>query len=93
MGGCYKIQRLLIEKILDETTSGRYESNPIFNTLTYDVDLPDEEVCEYVTNIITDNMISQVNWEGFTTTDLKSITDFAKNYSAVKISNIYCTTK
>ena len=77
----------------DGITPGTYNSNPILNSLTYDVEFPDGEVREYAANIIAQNMLSQVDSEGFTITHLKDIIDWRKNDLAVKNSELYCTTK
>ena len=79
--------------VLDGTTPGRYDSNPFLNTLTYGVGFPDGEVREYAVNIIAENILSQVDLEGFSIIHLKSIVDLAKDDSVVNISSLYCTTK
>ena len=59
----------------DVNIIGKYDSNPILNTMVYDVMIPDGSIREYGANIIADNMYSQVYSEGFRTPSyLESLT-------------------
>ena len=49
----------------DRRTTGSYNNNPILNTVVYDVESPDGSSREYSTNVIAENMISQVDEDGF----------------------------
>jgi hypothetical protein len=49
----------------DGQTTGTYHKNPILNLIVYDVEFPDGEVKEYAANIIAENLLSQVDSEGF----------------------------
>ena len=44
---------------------GKYDSNPMLNTMVYDVYFPDISIRKYGTNVISDNMYSQVDSEVF----------------------------
>ena len=44
---------------------GKYDRNPLLNTMVYDVKIPDGSIREYRENIIADNIFSQVYSEGF----------------------------
>ena len=77
----------------DGLESGVYDENPFLNSIVYDVEFPDGEVQEYSANLIAENMLSQVDSEGFQTLLLDSITDYAKDGSAVEKSEIFGTTK
>eukprot|EP00957_Ditylum_brightwellii_P138016 10522057-Ditylum_brightwellii.AAC.1 len=47
----------------------------MLNSTIYKVEFPDREVKIYATNVIADNMLMQVDYEGFTTTIMKGIID------------------
>ena len=40
---------------------GRYNSNPILNYIIYEVESPDRQVKDYTANVISKNMLSQVD--------------------------------
>ena len=46
---------------------GKYDSNPILNTMVYDVKFTDGSIHEYGENVMVDNIYSQVDSEGFHT--------------------------
>ena len=64
-------------------TVGTYNDNPILNTLVYDVSFPDGEVKEYSANVIAENMLQQVDSEGFHLNTFDSILDCVKDDDAV----------
>eukprot|EP00957_Ditylum_brightwellii_P007271 552840-Ditylum_brightwellii.AAC.1 len=45
------------------TTAGSYHDNPMLNSTIYKVEFPDREVKEYATNVIAENMLTQVDYE------------------------------
>ena len=49
----------------DGNIIGKYDSNPMLNTMVYDVYFPDIFIRKYGTNVISDNMYSQVDSEVF----------------------------
>ena len=57
----------VIGRTIDPTgrTVGTYNDNPIINTCVYDVEFPDGEVKEYSANVIAENLLSQVDTQGF----------------------------
>jgi Reverse transcriptase (RNA-dependent DNA polymerase) len=55
--------------------TGTYNENPVMNTMTYDVMFNDGAVKEYSANVIAENLLSQVDGEGFTLTSIKEITN------------------
>ena len=61
---------------------GGYDDNPLLNTMVYDVEFPDGEIREYAANVIAENILSQVDENGYTTTMLDSILDYKKDGSA-----------
>jgi hypothetical protein len=60
-------------------TTGIYDSNPLINTMVYEVEFDDGDVVEYSANSIAENMLRQIDSEGFAITMLASIVDFRKD--------------
>ena len=56
----------------------KYNEVPFLNTIVYDVEFPDGQVKEYATNVITENMLSQVDSEGYSTTLMQGIVDWKR---------------
>ena len=59
----------------DGVTAGTYNDNPIMNTVVYEVEFPDGQVKEYAANVIADNILRQVDHEGYSTTLMEGIID------------------
>ena len=72
---------------------GNYDSNPLLNSMLYDVEFPDGAIKQYAANTIAQNMYAQVDSEGHSTSVLESIVDFAKTKKAIPMSDKYVTTK
>ena len=49
----------------DGRTTGTYHDNPFLITITFDVEFPNGQVKEYGANIITENMLTQVDLDGY----------------------------
>ena len=60
----------------DGKVTDTYNDNPILNTVLYDVEFPDGQVREYAANVIAENILTQVNSDGFTLTMMKGIVDY-----------------
>ena len=52
----------------DERTTGTYDDNSLLNSVVYEVKFPDGEVRECAANIVAENLLSQVDTDGFSTT-------------------------
>jgi hypothetical protein len=63
----------------DGIVVGKYDDNPILNSIVYEVEFPDGQVKEYAANVIAANMLSQVDSEGYSTTFMSSIVDHKKD--------------
>ena len=50
---------------------GKYDSNPMINTMVNDVEFPDDTIRKYRTILIAENMYSLVESEGFLTPSSK----------------------
>jgi hypothetical protein len=57
----------------DGRTVGTYDDNPMLNSIVYEVEFPDGQVKEYASNDIAENMLTQVDSDGYSTTILKVI--------------------
>ena len=78
----------------DGRMTGTYHDNPFLNTIMYDMEFSNGQVKEYGTNIITENMLTQVNSDGYSLSLMDSIVDHCKDPSeAIPIEEKYITTK
>ena len=78
----------------DGMTTGTYHDNPFLNTITYDVEFPDGQVKEYGANIIAENMLTQVDLDGYSLSLMDSIIDHKRDLSqAIPIEDKYIMTK
>jgi hypothetical protein len=68
---------------------GQYHEDPAMNSMTYDVQLPDGDVKEYAANIIAENLLNQIDDEGFSTTMVESVVDHRKTDAAVNKDDMY----
>eukprot|EP00957_Ditylum_brightwellii_P099420 7573257-Ditylum_brightwellii.AAC.1 len=57
----------------DGRTACSYHDNPVLNSTVYKVEFLDKEVKEYAANMFAENMLMQVDYEGFTTTMMEGI--------------------
>ena len=91
--------QLRIYKILRRSTNptgrsvGTYHDNPILNSLVYDVEFPDGEVKEFAANIIAENILFQVNSEGFTLTVFDRILKSNKDKNEIDKKDLYYSTR
>ena len=78
----------------DGRMTGTYHDNPFLNTITYGVEFYDRQVKEYGANIITKNMLTQVDSDGYSLSLMDSIIDHRKDPSqAIPIEDKYIITK
>ena len=78
----------------DGRTTGSYHDNPFLNTITYNVEFPDGQVEEYGTNIIAENMLTQIDSDGYSLSLMDLIIDHKRDPSqAIPIEDKYITTK
>ena len=78
----------------DGRTTGTNHDNPFLNTITYDVELPDGQVKEYSANIIAENMLTQVDSDGYSLSLMDSIIDHQRDPSqAIPMEDKHITTK
>ena len=55
--------------------AGTYDDNPFLNTIIYEVEFPDGQVKDYAANVIAENMLTQVDSDGFTLSMMDGIID------------------
>ena len=78
----------------DGRTTGTYHDNPFLNTITYDVEFPDGQVKEYIANIIAENMLTQVDSDGYSLSLMDLIVDHQRDPSqAILMEDKYIRTK
>ena len=78
----------------DGRMTGTDHDNPFLNTITYDVEFPDGQVKEYGTNIIAENMLTQVDSDGYSLSLMDSIIDHKRDPSqAIPMEDKHITTK
>ena len=70
-----------------------YDDNQMLNTMTYDVEFSDGEVCEYSANVIAESMYAQVDAEGFHHNLLEAILDYKRDSNDIDKDNLYIITK
>eukprot|EP00957_Ditylum_brightwellii_P174369 13275884-Ditylum_brightwellii.AAC.1 len=59
----------------------------MMNTMIYDVEFPDGQVREYAASIIAENMLTQVDSDGYTKTLVESIVDYKKDEAVAVAKN------
>ena len=73
---------------------GSWSNNPIMNSMIYEVEFPDRQVKEYSANIIAENILSQVDSNGYSMQLMQAIVDYKRDDSmAVQMANQYVYTK
>ena len=63
----------------DGKVTGTYDNNPFLNSIIYDVEFSDGQVKEYAANIIAENMLTQVDSDGMSTTLMEAIVDHRRD--------------
>ena len=77
----------------DGEVAGSYDENPFLNTMIYEVEFPNGDIKEYAANIIAENMLTQVDLDGYSLTMMKGIIDFKRDDAvAVPKSDMYVVT-
>ena len=78
----------------DRNIIRKYDNNPYLNSVMYKVEFIDGQVKEYEANIIAENMLSQVDSDGYSLVLMEGIVDYRKDESvAVSMEDKYITTK
>jgi hypothetical protein len=73
---------------------GAYDENPFVNTVLYDVMFSDGQVKEYHAKLIAENILSQVDEDGYNTSLMETIVDFKKDETtAVSMEDKYAVSK
>ena len=77
----------------DGQVSGRYDENPLYNSILYDVEFPDGQIKEYAANVIAENMLSQVDSDGHHLILMDGIISHRKDAEAVPMEDKYFYTR
>ena len=78
----------------DGQVAGTYDDNPFLNTIIYEVEFPDGQVKDYAANVIAENMLTQVDSDGFTLTMMDGIIHYERDDAvAIPKSNAYVVTR
>ena len=72
---------------------GTFNSNPVLNTLMYEVEFPDGVVKEYAANVIAENILKQVDPNGRHSLVLDGIVGHRKDGHAVEKKDAFVVTK
>ena len=77
----------------DGKVAGKYDDNPYLNSIMYEVELADGRIKEYGVNIITENMLTQVDSDGFSLSLMEGIIDYKHDdLVAIPKTDKYITT-
>ena len=84
-----------LRKSVDENGQviGAHNDNPLLNTLVYDVEFPDGDVKKYAANLIAENVLSQVDPNGYYKNTMKAILDHKRDGTAVRMADKFFKTK
>ena len=77
----------------DGNVVGRHDTNPLLNSLIYDVGFPDGEIREYAANVIAQNIYFTLDENGFSKLMLDCILEHSKDDTAVSKADKYLVTK
>ena len=66
---------------LDGKVAGKYDDNPYLNSIMYEVKLVDGRIKEYGADTIAENMLTQVNSDGFSLALMDGIIDYKRDDS------------
>ena len=64
----------------DGQVTGTYDNNPYLTSIIYDVEFPDGQVKQYAANIIAENMLTQVDSDGMSTTLMEAMWKGKKSF-------------
>ena len=77
----------------DGKVAGKSDDNPYLNSIMYKVELADGQIKEYGANIIAENMLTQVDADGFSLSLMEGIIDYKRDDSvAIPKTDKYITT-
>jgi hypothetical protein len=78
----------------DGTIVGKYDENSMLNSIVYEVEFSDGQVNEYSANVIAENMLTQVDSDGFSMSLMEGIVDYRKDDAmAVSKADIHIITR
>ena len=72
---------------------GTYNKNPILDTIVFDVQFPDGSISQYTTNMIIQDIFSQVDDDGYRYQLLDHIVNYRSDDTAIKCGNEWVVSK
>ena len=78
---------------VESKDEGEYNPNILLNSKLYDVAFDDDDVRQYLANVIAQNMFQQVDKDGYSLTTFNSIINHHKSEDALNKENNMVTTK
>ena len=66
-----------------------YYDNPLLNSIIYEIEFPDRQIKKYTANVIAENILSQIDTDGFATVFFDNIIDYKKSNNTVNKSDRY----
>ena len=63
----------------DGVVVGQYDENPMLNSIVYEVEFDDGTIREYSANLIAENMLTQVDSDGYSLTLMEGIVDYRRS--------------
>ena len=90
-----QVMAKVLRKSVDENGQviGAHNDNPLLNTLVYDVEFPDGDVKKYAANLISENVLSQVDPNGYYKNTMEAILDHKRDGTAVTMADKFFKTK
>ena len=74
--------------------TGHYDDDPFLNSMIYEIEFPDGQVKEYAANVIAENMLTQVDSDGYSMMMMRGIINYQQDKNvAIPKSDMYVTTK
>jgi len=71
---------------------GKWDDNPVLNTLVYECQFDDGTIKEYAANVIASNIYEEGDADGFSDSLMHHIVDHKSSGEAVKMKDKYITT-
>ena len=85
----------VLRKSVDENGQviGAHNENPLLNTLVYNIKFPDGDVKKYAANIIAENVLSQVDPNGYYKNTMEAILDHKRDGTLVPMADKFFKTE
>ena len=89
-----RLEKFIIKNIdSDGKVIGYYNDIPTLNTIIYDVQFPDGAIKTYSANLISENILMQVDADGYHRQSLEGIIDHSSDNRSVEKKNKWIVSK